>query len=65
MADESYRSANLFGSGAVHVRGNAEPVQMPLGNQRQTVYGGVTPDGQTCYMAANRANDRSFHQIPR
>ena len=60
MADESHHNANLFGFGAVYVRGNAEPVQMPLGNQRQTVYGGITLDGQTCYMAANRANDRSF-----
>ncbi len=60
MADESHQNANLFGSGAVYVRGDAEPIQMPLGNQRQTVYGGVTLDGETCYMAANRANDRSF-----
>ena len=60
MADESHQNSNIFGSGAVYVRGDAEPIQMPLGNQRQTVYGGVTLDGQTCYMAADRANDRSF-----
>ena len=45
---------------AVYVRGDAEPVPTPPGNQRQTVYGGVTLDGQTCYMAADKANDRSF-----
>ena len=28
--------------------------------ERQTVYGGITLDGQTCYMPAGRANDRSF-----
>ena len=27
---------------------------------RQTIYGGITLDGQTCYMAANKANDGSF-----
>jgi transposase len=31
-----------------------------LGNQRQTVYGGVTLNGETCYMAAGKANARSF-----
>ena len=60
MADESHQNANLFGSGAVYVCGDAEPIQMPLGNQRQTIYGGISLDGATCYMAANRANDRSF-----
>ena len=60
MEDESHQNSNLFGSGAVYVCGDAEPVRMPLGNQRQTVYGGITLDGETCYMAANRANDRSF-----
>ena len=33
---------------------------MPPGNRRQTVYGGVTLDGQTCCMAADKANGRSF-----
>lgn len=33
---------------------------MSLGNQRQTVYDSVTLDGQTCCMATNKANDRSF-----
>ena len=46
------------------MRGYAEPVQMPLGNQRQTVYGGVTPDGEMCYMAANMVSDRSFIKYP-
>lgn len=32
----------------------------PLGNQRQTVYGGISLDGETCYMAANKANNKSF-----
>ncbi len=50
----------MFGSGAVYTRGDAIPVQTPLGNQRQTIYGGITLDGQTCYMAASKANDRSF-----
>ena len=60
MADKSHQNANLLGSGAVYVCGDAEPIQTPLGNQRQTVYGGISLDGATCYMAANRANDRSF-----
>ena len=60
MVDESHQNSNIFGSGAVYVRGDAEPIPMPLDNQRQTVYGGVTLDGQTCYMAADKANDRSF-----
>ena len=51
---------NIFGSGAVYVRGDAEPIPMPRGSRRRTVYGGVTLDWQTCYMAAGRANDRSF-----
>ena len=55
MVDESHQNSNIFGSGAVYVRGNAEPISMPLGNQRQTIYGGITLDGQTCYMAANKA----------
>ena len=59
-ADESHQNSNIFGSGAVYVRGAAKPVPMPLGNQRQTVYGGVTLGGQTCYMAANKANTGSF-----
>ena len=58
MADESHQNANLLGPGAVYVRRNAEPVQMSPGNQRQTVYGGVTLDGQTCYMAANGTNGK-------
>ena len=33
---------------------------MPLGNQSQTVHGGVTLDGQTCHMAAGKAKDRPF-----
>ncbi len=60
MADESHQNSNIFGSGAVYVRGDAEPVPTPPGNQRQTIYGGITLDGQTCYMAADKANDRSF-----
>lgn len=60
MSDESHQNLNIFGSGAVYVRGNAEPMPMPLGNQRQTIYGGITLDGRTCYMAASKANDRSF-----
>ena len=60
MTDESHQNSNIFGSGAVCVRGDAEPVPTPPGSQRQTVYGGVTLDGQTCYMAAGKANDRSF-----
>ena len=60
MADESHQNSNIFSSGAVYVRGGAEPIPMPLGNQRQTVYGGVTLDVQTCHMAADKANDRSF-----
>ena len=60
MADESHQNSNIFGTGAVYVRGDAEPVPTPLGNQRQTVYGGVTLNGETCYMAAGKANARSF-----
>ena len=60
MSDESHQNSNIFGFGAVYVRGDAEPIQMPLSSQRQTVYGGVTLDGQTCYMVAGKANDRSF-----
>ena len=60
MSDESHQNLNIFGSGAVYVRGDAKPVQMPLGNQRHIIYGGVTLDGQTCYMASSKANDRSF-----
>ena len=60
MVDESHQNLSMFGSGAVYTRGNAIPVQTPLGNQRQTIYGGVTLYGQTCYMAASKANDRSF-----
>ena len=60
MADESHQHSNIFGSGATYVRGDAEPIKMPLRNQRQTIYGGITLDGQTCYMAADKANDRSF-----
>ena len=60
MADESHQNANLIGSGAVYVRGDAEPLQMPLGRQRQTIYGGISLDGATCYMAAGKANDKSF-----
>ena len=60
MSDESHQNSNILGTGAVYVRGDAEPIPMPLGNQRQTVYGGITLDGQTCYMPAGRANDRSF-----
>ena len=33
---------------------------MPLGNQRRTIHGGITLDGQTCRMAAGKANDKSF-----
>ncbi len=60
MVDESHQNLSMFGSGAVYTRGDAIPVQTPLGNQRQTIYGGITLDGQTCYMAASKANDRSF-----
>ncbi|MBI1658856.1 MAG: transposase [Thaumarchaeota archaeon] len=60
MADESHQNSNIFGSGATYVRGDGEPIPMPPGNQRQTVYGGVTLDGQTCRTAADKANDRSF-----
>ncbi len=60
MSDESHQNLSMFGSGAVYTRGDAIPVQTPLGNQRQTIYGGITLDGQTCYMAASKANDRSF-----
>ena len=48
MVNESHQNSNIFGFGAVYVRGDAELITMPFGNQRQTVYGGVTPDGQTC-----------------
>lgn len=60
MADESHQNSNIFGSGAVYVRGAAEPVPTPPGNQRQTIYGGVILDGQTCFMTDKKANDRSF-----
>ena len=60
MADESHQNSNIFGSGAVYVRGDAEPVPTPPGSQRQTIYCGITLDGQTCYMAAGKPNDRSF-----
>ena len=38
----------------------ATPISMLLSSRRQTIYGGVMLDGQTCYMAAGKANDRSF-----
>ena len=60
MSDESHQNLNIFGSGAVYVRGNAKPILTQLGNQRQTIYGGITLDGETCYMTASKANDRSF-----
>ena len=42
------------------MRGDTEPVQMPLDNQRQTVYSGITLYSETCYMVASRTNDRLF-----
>ena len=60
MSDESHQNSNIFGSGAVYVRGDAEQIPMPLSSPRQTIYGGVTLDSQTCYMAAGKANDGSF-----
>ena len=60
MIAESHQNSNTFGSGMVYVRGDAEPVPTRPGSQRQTVYGGVTLDGQTCFMMAKKANDRSF-----
>ena len=33
MADESHQNSNIFGSGAVYVRGDAEPVPTPPGSQ--------------------------------
>ena len=42
LADESHQNSNIFGSSAVYVRSAAEPVPTPPGNQRQTIYGGVT-----------------------
>ena len=55
MPNESHQNSNIFGFGAVYVRGGAEPISIPLGSQRPTIYSGVTLDGQTCYMAAGRA----------
>ena len=60
MADESHQNSSIFSTGAVDARGTDEPVPTPLGNQRQTIYGGITLDGETCYMTAGKANDRSF-----
>lgn len=60
MADESHQNSSIFGTGAVYPRGTDEPVPMPLGNQHKTIYGGIILDGETCYMASGRANDRSF-----
>ncbi len=60
MSDEIHQNFSMFGSGAVYTRSDDMPVQTPLGNQRQTIYGGITLDGQTCYMAASKANDGSF-----
>ena len=60
MADESRRNSNVFGTGSVYPRGTDEPVPMPLGNRRQTIYGGATLDGEACYMTFGKANDRSF-----
>ncbi len=60
MVDESHQNLSMFGSAAVYTRGDAIPVQMPLGNQRQAIYGGIMLDGQTCYMAANKIHDGSF-----
>ena len=60
MADEGHQNSSTFGSGAVYVRGGVEPVPTTPGSRRQTVYGGIILDGQTCYMAADKANDRSF-----
>ena len=54
MADESHQNSNIFGTGAVCVRGTAEPVPMPPGNRRQTIYDGITPNGETCCMASGR-----------
>ena len=42
------------------MRGDTKPIPIPPSNQRQTVYGGITLDGQTYYMATGRVNDRSF-----
>lgn len=44
----------------VYVRGDAQPVPTPPGSQRQTVYGSVTLNGQTCFMIAKKTNGRSF-----
>ena len=33
---------------------------MPLGNRRQTIYGSITLNGKTYYMASGKANDRPF-----
>ena len=41
-ADESHQDSNIFGTGAVYMRGYAEPVL--FGSQRQTIYGGLTLD---------------------
>ena len=54
MSDESHQNSNIFGSGAVYVRGDAEPIRMLLSSQRQTIYGGVMLDGQTCYSDAQK-----------
>ena len=60
MADESHQDSSIFDFGTVYMCDDVEPSPMPLGNQRRTVYGGVTLDGQTCYMAADKDNDRLF-----
>lgn len=50
---------NNFGSGVVCVR-SAGPIHTPSGSRRQTVYGGVALDAQSCFMAAKKANSRPF-----
>ena len=34
ISNESHQNSNIFGSGAVYVRGDDKPIPLPLGSQR-------------------------------
>lgn len=50
MVEKSRRNSSVFGASAAYVREAAEPAPMPPGNRRRTVHGGVTLNGETCYV---------------
>ncbi|MYB30032.1 MAG: hypothetical protein F4Y18_03215 [Cenarchaeum sp. SB0663_bin_5] len=60
LTDKSHQNSRTFGSCAIYMRGSVEPVLMPSGNQRQTVYGGATFIKHICLSLSKKAIDRSF-----